>query len=288
MAASEATQALARAGFGASEMEQERFVSRIASGRTARAELSNSRGFLHLSATLVAGAFAVLLISRGQQPDAIAAGAAALGHAVLGVRARKSQQQLGREDAPAEADACYEAKDGLLHPALGPDEKILFAFEADGKERKLLRFISGNAFMLWGLLLGGLSFTMFSGNESAVAVLVNAVACFVGSAISGRGMRTLVATESVKRFVVTNERTVAMVAPGAAWSISHSALRHRPVVVARPNHRATLALAIRPLPSASPLPFMSLVGVHDISENEAKKIAGTVMEARRTLLERIS
>lgn len=285
MAASEASQALTRAGFGASEMEQERFVSRIATGRTSRAELSNSKGFLHLSATLVAGAFAVLLVSRGQQLDAIAAGTAALGHAFLGMRARKSQRLLGMSDAPAEADACYLAADGLLYPTLGPAEKILYAFDADGNERKVLRFISGNAFMLWGLLLGGLSFTMFSGAESPLAVLVNAIACFVGSAISGRGMRTLVATEAVKRFVVTNERTVAMVAPGAAWSISHSALRHRPVVVARPNQRATLALAIRPLASASPLPFMSLIGAHDVSEAEAKKIAGAVMEARRKLME---
>lgn len=285
MAASEATKALARAGFGASDIEQERFVARVASGRTARAELSNSKGFLHLSATLVAGAFAVLLVSRGQQPDAIAAGGAGLLHAILGLRARQAQRLLGQADAPAEADACYLASDGVLQPALGPNEKVFFAFDADGQERKLLRFVSGNAFMLWGLLLGGLSFAMLAGVDGPIAVAANAVACFVGSAISGRGMRTLVATESVKRFAITNERTVAMVAPGAAWSISHTALRHRPLVVARPNRRATLALAVRPLASASPLPFMALVGAHDVEENLAKEIASAVMDARREMLQ---
>lgn len=276
-------ESLGRAGFGASEPEQARFTARVVARRTSRPELPTNREVLHVAAGALAAAFAGALVSRGQAPESLAAVGAAVAHAALALRAVLARRRHAREGSPPHPEACYRRPDGALTPVLEPGEEVLLAFDADGPERRGVRVASGFAHVAWGLLLAGLPFAFVPAGASVLALGVAGAACFLGTAVFGRGVRALLATRAVERVAVTSERIVAMAGPGVAQSIPLTALRHRPVVVGRSGGRATVALELRPLASASPLPFMGLYGLHDVDEETAKEIAGVAMDARRAL-----
>lgn len=267
--------------FGASDAEQARFAARVAQRRTSRAELPTLPGLLYLGGGVAAAAFAALLQWRGSQAESGVAWTVCALHGLLTLRAFARQRALSRPDAVPEPDACHRGPDGRLVPVLAPQERILAAFDADGPERKDLRLLAGAAFTLWGVLLAGLPYAMLAGASHPLALVLGGAAAFFGTALAGRGVRTLLSMEAVERFVITNERTIALAGPGAALSIPHHALVHRPLVVGRAGGRASLALALRPLASVSPLPGMALIGLHDVDESRARDLAATVMAARR-------
>lgn len=276
---------LRRAGFPATEREQALFTERVAAGETARLDVVTRPEWTFLGGAALAALFAVLLLGRAQFFEAVTASGVTAAHLALGLRARHRRLQRASPDAPPEKGAFVD-EGGELRPVLEEGEAELTSFEADGPERRALGRFFGGAQLAWGALLAGLPFALLAGREpSGLGLTLAGVGTFFGAAIFGRGLKVLFGTRPVRRFVVTSRRLIALAAPGALKSVRLDALRHRPVVVARGQGRATLALDVKPLAKAKPLRFLGLLGAHDLDEERAKAIAGAVMDARRALLE---
>ncbi len=277
------TEALSGAGFLATEADQQKFSSRILARAYSRMDLPRFRAPLFGAGAALAAAGAAISFGRGQLfATAIAAGAAAVmtvafGAVFAGDRARR------KADSEFDPRGCYVDEAGLLRPTLDEGEQLLLVRPADGRDRKLVRAISGAFQATWGVLLAGLPLATVAPGSVVGAVLALA-GTLLGAGMFGRGVRTVFFHDPVRSWALTSQRLVGMVAPGAAVSIELSRLRHRPVVVGRPDGTATFAAEVRPLSAVAPLPMMGLVGFDALPTEEGEKWARATMGARRALL----
>lgn len=277
------TEALSDAGFLATENDQKKFSSRILARAYSRMDLARYRAPLFGAGAALAAAGAAISFARGQMfAVAIAAGAAAV-MAVAFAAVFSSERARRKEDSDFDPRGCFVDETGLLRPALDEGEQLLLVRPADGRDRKLVRAVSGAFQATWGVLLAGLPLATVAPGSVAGAILALA-GTLLGAGMFGRGVRTVFFHEPIRAWALTSQRLVGMVAPGSAVSIELSRLRHRPVVVGRPDGSATFAAEVRPLSSVAPLPMMGLVGFDVISAEEGEKWARATMGARRALL----
>jgi hypothetical protein len=206
-------------------------------------------------------------------------------HALAAGLVKRAKAQRSLAAAEPHPSACFLDDEGELAPVLSPGETVLFARRADGRRGFLPRLLASCVLLGWGLVLGGLPVALVGGARlGPVGLVVLSVGTFLGTYAFGRGVSGLFGTHPVERLAVTNQRVVAMFAPGVAQSLPLEAMSYRPVVVARDGGKATLALGMRTLPTTHPLPLHGLYGLFEIPEDEAKHVAGALMDARRRRL----
>lgn len=278
-------ESLEAARFAASPPQQERFVNDVVVRRHTRLELHARPWMTSLAGGLLSAAFAAVSALRGDAPGAMAATGAAATHLAFGMLAVSGQRARSKEGADPEA-GCYRDDDDKLRLVLQDGERVIVQKNADGPVRSGARLIGGFFQSLWGLLLGGLPLALAAGRSDVVGLKVGLVTAgtFVGTWVFGRGISHLIASKPVERFVLTNRRFAALVAPGVAHVVPLISLPLRPVVVAREDGRATLALGQRVQPGARPLPAVGLLGWHDVDEQDAQRWARETMDARRLRL----
>jgi hypothetical protein len=277
-------EALARAGFAVDNNAQQRFISRIGQGLYSVPRLVVRPEVLPLGGVLACLTGAGLRMAVGDVQGGVAAGLAAAGHAVFLALGLKRSADRRRREGDDDPRAAFD--DGELKPRLGEDERLLQAVDVPAPRDRGIALSGAGLFqVIWGLLLGGLPLALGGAAQGTVGLLLTAVATMVGTGVFGRGLRALVSLKPVRRLVLTDQRVVMLAAPGAARSIYLDELRHRPVLVARGEGRATLAIDIRPQEALAPLPLMGLVGVDDVDEEEGQRWAADVMDARRAVLE---
>lgn len=279
-------ESLTAAGFPTSPASQQRFLEDTAAGRTARMELPTNRAIAFVAGGALSAAGAVVLLSRGDMTGLWAAGGAAVLHAVAAGFSTRNHKQLASRDGDAHPSACFRDNDGKLRLRLREGERVLHEADADGLVRSRARTVAALVQASWGIILGGVPIAIAAGAAlSKPALVLVALGTFLGTYVFGRGVMSAAFTRPAERVVLTNQRVAVLAAPGAAHSFPLDTLRYRPVVVARGEGRATVAISSRNLPATHPLPLRGLYGLHDIDEQVAVAWAADAMDARKKLRE---
>ncbi|MCP4499812.1 MAG: hypothetical protein GY822_07605 [Deltaproteobacteria bacterium] len=292
---------LEAAGFRGGEESQKRFMSRIMQGAYRRADLPTSKSVLFGAAAALCGAGSALLVARGVGSAAAIVGGAGVLHAFLFAWTAKKDRKLMEKEGDASWVAAYRDDDGKLLPRMDPDENIVLWRSMDGdepaktgllKNRKRPRFLRTGAALfqtLWGTLLGGLPIAVAAGGLSIGTSIFLGFGTFIGTAIFGRGIRTLLFCKDAEAMVLTNRRMVLIADTGAARSFALADMEHRPMVLGRSDENGvslghTVAFDVMPLTSVAPLPMKALVGMEGLSEEEAREWAGACMDERQGAL----
>ena len=194
--------ALKSAGFLATEDDQKKFASRILARAYSRMDLPTFRAPIFGGGAALAAAGAVLSFARDQTSAmAIAAGAAGV-LAVAFVASTVRERARRDKDSVFDPRGCYLDENGLLVPALDDDEQLLLVHDADGRDRTLVRAISGAFQATWGVLLAGLPLaTAIPGSAFGAALALGGT--LLGAGIFGRGVRTVFFHQAVKRWALT-------------------------------------------------------------------------------------
>jgi|GEM_PF-1737452 len=275
---------LEAAGFRTSSEAQQKFLSRLMQRAYQLPDLPSSKSILFGAAAALCGAGAGLLMLRGAPAAAGILGGAGVLHAVafglFGRRERAEQLEAGKPSWTA----AHRDTNGTLLPRLDDDERLVLwrkTHQQSSGRAKGIRIGSSLLQTLWGTLLGGLPIAVGgAGGLSIPMMVLLGAGTFIGTAIFGRGIRTLFFTKDVEAIALTNRRLVLLADTGAARSFALADLAHRPTVVKRDDGTHTLAFDIMPLASAAPLPMKALVGLEGLSEDEAKEWAGATMDER--------
>jgi hypothetical protein len=279
-----ARDALQRAGFRATEMQQRSFLERVVTRQLSRMEVQARPSALHIAGAALSFLGALALWSRGAGEVATAGVVSGAWHMAIGYARLRGRKKRAERTGPDEPRACFRDDDGVLRLRLEDGEQVLFERDADGRERKTLRRFGGALNAFWGLALSGLPAAVFAPIGGVAGTLLTAVGTFFGTALFGRGVASLVTLRPVERFVVTDRRVAVLGAEGAAISVLLEHLRLRPLVVGRDEGRASLAVESRSLPASRPLPAHGLVGLFDLDDKEAREVAGLIMEHRKARL----
>ena len=272
---------LKNAGFVTTEKEQERFVARLLQKLYYRTEVPVDRRLMFGAGALLCALSGLYLLVRGEQGGAIIFAAAGGMHILSFWSAHMSKRQRSHAQGESHPEAAFLDDDGGLRPILEDGEQVLRSSPADGPVQKYAKHMAGLFQLGWGLLLGGLpvaSAIRHLDSFATYALLV--IATFMGTLVFGRGVRSMFGIRPIQQLVLTNQRVVAIAEPGAAMSVPLEHLRVRPTVIGRESGRATVAFEMRPLSSVTPLPIMGILGLHDVSEEEAKDWARLAMDAR--------
>lgn len=273
--------------FTASESQQHKFVDRVVQKRFARPDIAVRGWLIPGAAAALQGVGAAALIARGEARAAVIAGLVAAGTASLAWQMWRMQQLKSAADTAPDSEAAYRDADGLLTPVLDDGERVIARLKPDAKQARLARAVSGALQSVWGVLLAGIAVAVVLGRGGDVPQmmmwLMGAIA--VGSSLLfGRGVRDLFGLAAAETLVVTNQRLVAIAAPGALQSMSLEHLTNRPIVVGREDGRATIALALGNHIATARLPVRVLWGQADVDDQVARQVAHAVVDARLTLL----
>lgn len=272
---------LLAAGFHVAPIRQERFVTSVMRRIHSRLEMLAHPWVTGVAGGALSVGFSALSMSRGDALGAMAAGAAALSHLAVAFIGFNGQRTRSSRDAEPGA-GCYRDDDGELRFTLDEGETLIAQHHADGRVRAIPRRVGAFFQSMWGLLLGGLPLALAAGRE-LVGLPLGAVAIgtFIGTWVFGRGVAHFVGVRPVESVVLTDRRVVLLLAPGMVHITPLVSLPYRPVVVARDDHRATLAIGQRSLPAVRPAPLFGLVGWDDLDVKDAERWAGELMDARK-------
>jgi hypothetical protein len=254
------------------------FLERAVSRRFVRLEVLRraAAGYAASGALMALGG--AVLAGRGARDAALMSAVCSAVLAALAVRAGKAELERRRGTGTDWLASCVQGERGELVAMLGPGEELLLAHDLSGPTGGMLRRAAAWAQAFMGFLMAGLPPAVLASRQDPGPWLI-AWAWLValgGAAVFGRGIHLVVGATPAQRLVLTNQRLVALGAPGAARSLLLSELRHKPAVVERLDGTATVAFAFERLKSAGLFPLMGIWGLDGVAAEAAREWAQAV------------